>query len=154
VWDGATAQGGATSHQALVGQIDHAASLCQTARRADGMVVAQQALGSVRGAFGAAYPLTHAVAYYTAECLIANRRYPEARALLETVDAKKVAELTGQLNFPAMLHMAQAESAFGMGDRKQAGALLSATLKDVGVSGDAQTTRRAEALRRRLSTGI
>lgn len=152
VWDGATAQGGPTSHQALVGQIDYAASLCQTARRADGMVVAQRALGSVRSAFGTAYPLTHTIAYYTAECLIVNRRYPEARALLESVDAKKVAELTGQRNFSARLHLAQAESAFEMGDRKHAQALLSATLKAMGVSGDAQTTRRAEALRRRLST--
>lgn len=153
VWDGAAAQGGPTSHQALVGQIDHAASLCQTARRAEGMVVAQQALGSVRSAFGDAYPLTHAIAYYTAECLIANRRYSGARTLLASVDAEKVAELTGQLNFSAVLHLAQAESALGIGDRKQAEALLSVALKDASVSRDAQTARRAESLRRRLSTG-
>ncbi|WP_066798621.1 protein kinase domain-containing protein [Sphingomonas soli] len=153
VWDGASAQNGGASHQALVGQIDYGASLCQTDRRAEGMAIAQQALASVRKAFETKYPLTHTIAFYAAECLIANRRYTEARALLETVDAKKVTELTGQLNFSAMLHLAQAETAFGTGDRKQAEALLSAALKDVGASSDTQAARRAEVLRRRLSAG-
>lgn len=153
VWDGASAQGGPASHQALVGQIDYAASLCQTARRAEGMAIAQRAFGSVRGAFGAAYPLSHTIAYYAAECLIANRRYPEARALLAAVDATKVSELTGQPNFAATLQLAQAEAAFETGDRKQAEALLSAAEKELGDAGDTEATRRAKALRSRMSSG-
>jgi len=81
VWQGAAAQAGAQSHQALVGQIDYASALCRTAQRGRGVAVAQDALSSVRQAFGVDYPLTHAIRYYTAECLIANRRHAEADGL-------------------------------------------------------------------------
>ncbi|MDZ4138583.1 MAG: winged helix-turn-helix domain-containing protein [Erythrobacter sp.] len=117
VWQGAAAQAGAQSHQALVGQIDYASALCRTAQRGRGVAVAQDALSSVRQAFGVDYPLTHAVRYYTAECLIANRRHAEAGALLEGLDRQKVAELVGQADFGAMVDLALAEVALARGDR-------------------------------------
>ena len=120
VWQGASEQAGPQSHQALVGQIDHASALCRTAQRGRGVTVAQDALSSVRQSFGADYPLTHAIRYYTAECLIADRRHAEAGALLNGLDRQKVAELTGQAEFGAMVDLALAEIALARGDRQTA----------------------------------
>ncbi|MDZ3832416.1 MAG: winged helix-turn-helix domain-containing protein [Sphingopyxis sp.] len=125
VWQGASIQAGAQSHQALVGQIDYATALCRTPQRARGASVAQDALATTRQAFGPDYPLTHAIRYFAAECLLANRRYTEAGTLLDGLDSKKVAELIGQAEFGATADLALAEIALAQGDRNAARRLFS-----------------------------
>ncbi len=150
VWQGAAAQAGPTSHQALVGQIDYASTLCQTSRRAEGLSIARQALGTVRQAFGADYPLTHAVRYYTAECMIANRDYAEAGQLLAGLDRQKVAELIGQDDFGGLVDLALGEIALAQGDHRAARGHLSAATTALRNTKDSGVQRRLTALRQGL----
>lgn len=152
VWQGASAQAGPQSHQALVGQIDFASALCRTAQRGRGFTVAQDALSAVRRAFGADYPLTHTIRYYAAECQIANRRFAEAGALLEGLDRRKIAELTGQADFGALVDLALAEIALERGDRATARRLYDVADGPLRAEADASVGERLAALRRALET--
>lgn len=146
VWQGATSQAGPASHQALVGQIDYASTLCQTSRRAEGSVIAGQALQTVRRAFGEDYPLTHAIRYYAAECAIANRRFDEADHLLAGLDRPKVAQLIGQADFDGMVDLALSEIAIGKGDPEAAKQSYNAAASKLKRSDDPDIQRRlAEA---------
>ncbi len=151
VWQGASAQAGAQSHQALVGQIDYASALCRTPQRGRGVTVAQNALSSVRQAFGADYPLTHAIRYYAAECLIANRQFAQAGALLEGLDRQKVADLIGQANFGAMVDLALAEIALARGDRATAQRAFNAANGVLRSTQEQAIKNRVDALRRVLA---
>ncbi len=151
VWRGAVAQAGPHSHQALGGQNDYAVALCQTAQRGRGVAVARDALSSVRQAFGADYPLTHVIRYYTAECLIANRRHAEAGALLDGLDRQKAADLTGRPEFGAGVDLAMAEVALARGDRTDAMRAFTAANKVLQVTKDATTRNRLAAVRRALA---
>lgn len=148
VWQGASAQTGPQSHQALVGQIDYASALCRTAQRGRSVTVAQDALSSVRQAFGADYPLTHAIRYYAAECLIANRQFAQAGGLLDGLDIQKVAELIGQADFGAMVDLALAEIALARGDRATARRAFTAANATLNATKDTTTRNRLAALRR------
>ncbi|MBI1407041.1 MAG: protein kinase [Caulobacter sp.] len=147
VWQGASALAGPASHQALVGQIDYASTLCQTPRRADGLSVARQALGTVRQAFGEDYPLTHAIRYYTAECLIANRRQAAAGPLLADLDRQKVAELIGQADFGGLVDLALGEIALARGDQIEARRFLKSAIKELSKTKDNGVQRRLASLR-------
>lgn len=151
VWQGAAAQAGAQSHQALVGQIDYASALCRTAQRGRGLTIAQDALSSVRQAFGADYPLTHVIRFYTAECLIANRRYADAGALLDGLDRQKAADLTGRPEFGAGVDLTLAEIALARGDRATAQRAFTAANTTLHTTKDATTRNRLAALRRALA---
>lgn len=151
VWRGASEQAGPQSHQALVGQIDYASALCRTAQRGRGVTVAQGALTSVRQAFGADYPLTHTIRYYAAECLIADRRFAEAGALLEGLDRQKVAELIGQGDFGAMVDLALAEIALARNDRPVARQSFESASRILRNTQDRGVQVRLDALGRRLS---
>jgi non-specific serine/threonine protein kinase len=150
VWQGAAAQAGPQSHQALVGQNDHAVALCQTAQRGRGVTVAQDALASVRQAFGPDYPLTHVIRFYAAECLIANRRHAEAGALLDGLDRQKAADLTGRPAFGAMVDLALAEVALARGDRQRAKTLFAVAGAALRNTQDISVRNRIGALRRAL----
>ncbi|MEQ8312128.1 MAG: winged helix-turn-helix domain-containing protein [Sphingopyxis sp.] len=150
VWRGAAALAGSQSHQALVGQNDYAVALCQTAQRGRGLTVAQDALSSVRQAFGADYPLTHVIRFYTAECLMANRRHAEAAALLDGLDRQKAADLTGRPEFGAGVDLALAEIALARGDRAAAARAFTAANTKLRVTKDTTTRNRLAALRRSL----
>lgn len=150
VWRGASAQAGPQSHQALVGQIDYASALCRTPQRGQGMIVAQNALSSVRQAFGAEYPLTHAIRYYAAECLIANRRFEQADALLDGIDRQKVAELIGQADFGAFVDLALAEIALARGDRATAQQAFTLADRVLRNSPDQSARNRVNALRQAI----
>jgi non-specific serine/threonine protein kinase len=147
VWQGASALAGPASHQALVGQIDYGSTLCQTVRRAEGLAIARQALGTVRQAFGADYPLTHAIRYYTAECLIANRRHAEAGELLAELDRQKVAELIGQADFGGLVDLALGEIALARGDKMAARGFLRAAAGELQETEDTGAKRRLARLR-------
>ncbi len=151
VWQGAAALAGPQSHQALVGQNDYAVALCQTAQRGRGLAVAQDALSSVRQAFGADYPLTHVIRYYAAECLIANRRHAEAGGLLDGLDRQKAADLTGRPEFGAGVDLALAEIALARGDRPAATRAFTAANKMLHAAKDATTRNRLALLRRALA---
>lgn len=150
VWQGAAALAGPQSHQALGGQNDYAVALCQTAQRGRGLTVAQDALASVRQAFGADYPLTHVIRFYTAECLIANRRHAEAGALLDGLDRQKAADLTGRPEFGAGVDLALAEIALARGDRPTSMRAFTAADKALHATKDAATRSRLAVLRRAL----
>src|SRR3546814_4009242 len=79
------------------------------------MGIANDALATTRAAFGADYPLTHVVRYFTAECLIANDRFADARALLGGLDREKMAQLLGNPEIGAAIDLALAETALGSG---------------------------------------
>lgn len=151
VWHGASALAGPASHQALVGQIDYASTLCQTSRRAEGLTVARQALRAVRQAFGEDYPLTHAIRYYTAECLISNRSHAEAGRLLAGLDRQKVAELIGQADFGGLVDLALSEIALARGDRHAASDSYAAAKAHLTNPNDDQTRRRLVEVGRALS---
>ena len=151
VWRGAATLAGPQSHQALGGQNDYAVALCQTAQRGHGLTVAQDALSSVRQAFGADYPLTHVIRFYTAECLIANRRYAEAGALLDGLDRQKAADLTGRPEFGAGVDLALAEIALARGDRATAQRAFTAANAALNATTDTTTRNRLAALRRALA---
>lgn len=150
VWQGASAQAGLQSHQALVGQIDYASALCRTAQRGRGIMVAQNALSSVRQAFGAEYPLTHAIRYYAAECLITNRQFEQAGALLNGIDRQKVVELIGQPDFGAFIDLALAEIALARGDRATAQRAFTLAEGVLRNSPDQSARNRVNALRQTI----
>lgn len=152
VWRGAAAQAGPQSHQALVGQIDHASALCRTARPARGLPIARQGLASTRSAFGPDYPLTHVIAYYVAECLIANGRHAEADPLLQGLDRQKMADLTGQANIGAVIDLAAAQVALALRQPAAARRLFGAALRVLRDTEDRFTRDRIEALRRALAS--
>ena len=112
--------------------------------------IAQDALASVRAAFGPDYPLTHAVRFFVAECLIANRRFAEAGALLDGLDRQKVASITGQSNFDPLADLALAEIALGKGDPAQARTLLAGASAPLRATQDPRITSRVAALTRAL----
>lgn len=152
VWKGAAAQAGPQSHQALVGQIDYASALCQTSRRPQAMVIATDALSVTRAAFGADYPLTHAVRYFTAECLIANRRFADAKALLGGLDRQAIAQLIGNPDIGAVIDLARAETALGGGDKAEARRLLSIAVPVVVKANDTSAKARARDLEARTAS--
>lgn len=153
VWQGASIQAGKQSHQALVGQIDYATALCRTPQRARGASVAQDALATTRRVFGPDYPLTHAIRYFAAECLLANRRHADAGVLLDGLDRKKVAELIGQAEFGATVDLALAEIALARGDRNAAQRLFSVAHRALEETTDDNVRDRLATLARSLGNG-
>lgn len=146
VWKGAAAQAGPSSHQALVGQVDYASALCQTARKDEALGIANDALAAVRSAFGADYPLTHVIRYFTAECMIANRRFADAGALLRGLDRSAVAQLIGNPDVGAAVDLAEAEIAFGQGDRAGAKRLVTKAAATLAKGQDEAARRRVADL--------
>ena len=153
VWRGAAALAGPQSHQALVGQTDYASALCQTARRQRAMGIAQDALSSTRAAFGPDYPLTHVVRYFTAECLIANNRFADARGLLTDLDREKMAQLLGNPDIGAAVDLALAETALGNGDKAEARRLLASAAPALASAKDVSAKARVKKLEARLAQG-
>lgn len=152
VWEGATALAGPSSHQALAGQNDYGSTLCQTSRRAEGLAITSTALDAARKAFGPDYPLVHAIRYFVAECLIANRRFAEAGQALGAVDRKKVVELLGQPDIGGKIDLALAEVAFGVGNRTQAQSLLDSASGPLAATQDPLFQNRIASLRRKLGS--
>src|SRR3546814_15786339 len=114
------------------------------------MGIANDALATTRAAFGADYPLTHVVRYFTAECLIANDRFADARALLGGLDREKMAQLLGNPEIGAAIDLALAETALGSGDKGEARRLLATAAPALAEAKDASTKARAKKLEARL----
>jgi eukaryotic-like serine/threonine-protein kinase len=141
---------GPNSHQAIVGQIDHGAALCQSPRKQEGAAVAADALARSLRAFGPDYALTHTVRYYHAECLLSNGKYERALPLLNAIDRKAAAELTGRKEFGGMVDLALAEASAGLGDRARANLLLTAASVALKETSHAGTIARLKRLRDRI----
>lgn len=152
VWDGAAAKAGPHSHQALVGQIDHASALCQTPQKQQALDIARDALDASRAGLGADYPLTHAIRYFTAECLIADSRFGEAARMLDGVDRQKVAQLIGNPDFDATVDVALAEIAVGSRDKAAARRLLDKAEPALATTKDKILRARAEKLEASLAS--
>lgn len=150
VWRGASSQAGPASHQALVGQIDHASALCRTPQRQRAATIVEDGLSQVLKAFGPDYPLTHVVRYFAAECLLINQRHADAGRLLQVVDRRKLVELTGQQGYAAGVDLGLAEVALFRGDKGSARTLLTAARANPETNRDAFTSERIERLTRLL----
>lgn len=150
VWRGASAQAGPRSHQALVGQIDHASALCRTPRRSEASAMVSEALASTNSAFGPDYPLTHAARFYAAECLLATRRYAEAAKLLDGLDRKMLADLTGRAEFGALVDLTLAEIELGRGAREKARQLYETANNELRNSADEDLKRRLASIARAI----
>jgi non-specific serine/threonine protein kinase len=151
VWRGASSQTGPLSHQALVGQIDYASALCRTSDRGRALGIARDALSKAEEAFGQQYPLTHVIRLYVAECLIAERRLPEAGDLLAGVDRAKVADLTGQPAIGGLVDLGLAEVALARGDRAMAVPLVAAAGERLGDPQDPVVRARLSNARRQVA---
>ena len=71
-------------------------------------------------AFGARAGLTGGAADTLANCLIGVGKLDEASGLLQNIDAKAVAQLTGVPDWSAHLELSQAEIAYKRGDYESA----------------------------------
>ena len=147
VWDGAAAQAGPRSHQALVGQNDYATALCQTGKRRAALPILEDAVSQARQAFGGDYGLTQTIQFYLGECDLANRRFADADRAFASIDPKKGAQLTGRPDFDAMLKVAQGEAMLGLGDRGRARILLGAAEAAAKTSEDPELRGRLKRLR-------
>jgi len=152
VWDGAAEKAGPHSHQALVGQIDYASALCQTPQKEQALGLARGALDASRTALGTDYPLTHAIRYFTAECLIANGRFAEAGQMIGAVDRTKVAQLIGNPDFDATADVALAEAAIGEHDKAEAKHRLDKAAPALAKTKDEILRARADKLNRLLAS--
>ncbi|WP_374525892.1 winged helix-turn-helix domain-containing protein [Sphingopyxis sp.] len=152
VWEGAAAQAGPHSHQALVGQIDYASALCQTPQREQALGLTRDALAASLAGFGADFALTHSIRYFTAECMIANQRFAEAGQMLRNVDREKVAQLLGNPDFDATVDVALAEVAIGKQDKTEAQRMLDKAAPALARTKDEILRARAEKLGQSLAS--
>jgi eukaryotic-like serine/threonine-protein kinase len=107
---------GPASFFAVASLSDVSTAQCRGGHTTDGVANARNAYETSRKAFGERAGLTGATAYSLAECLIDLHRFDEATKLIDNVDSKPVAELTGVPEWSANLDLARAEIAFGKGD--------------------------------------
>ncbi|GAA4773200.1 hypothetical protein GCM10023219_20480 [Stakelama sediminis] len=152
VWKGASRMAGANTHQALVGETDYASALCQAGSASTGAPIAQDALTRARKAFAESYPLTHAIAYYTAVCLLDIGRYREAQLLLNGVDRAKVASIVGDAHWGGQVDAALARIEMAKGNRKAAGELLQSASQSMQNDNDPELRNAVEQLNRQFGT--
>jgi ATP/maltotriose-dependent transcriptional regulator MalT len=107
---------GPASFFAIATLSDAALAQCRAGRSQEGESNARKAYDvSVKG-FGMRAALTGGAAYTLASCYIARGKLPEASALLQTIDTKTVAQLTGFPDWFANVALAQAEISYRQGD--------------------------------------
>jgi DNA-binding winged helix-turn-helix (wHTH) protein/serine/threonine protein kinase len=107
---------GAGSFFAVASLSDMSLAQCRGGHLPEGSANARSAYESSKKAFGAQAALTGATADTLADCLIARNQLDEAANLLDSVDTKSVAQLTGIPNWSANVDLARAEIAFRKGD--------------------------------------
>ena len=107
---------GPTSFFAIGTLSDAAVAQCRTNHLTEGYGNARNAYESSVKAFGLRAGLSQGSALTVANCLIALGRDSEAARLVGQIDAKVVAQLTGDPNWGANVELAQAEIALHQGD--------------------------------------
>jgi eukaryotic-like serine/threonine-protein kinase len=107
---------GAASFFAVASLTDVSTAQCRGGHIKDGVANARSAYDTSGQAFGKHAGLTGATAYTLAECLINLHQLDEASKLVESIDSKPVAELTGIPDWSANVDLARAEIAFRKND--------------------------------------
>jgi DNA-binding winged helix-turn-helix (wHTH) protein/serine/threonine protein kinase len=107
---------GDASYFAIGTLSDAALAQCRGGHLKDGVVNARKAYVTALNGFGARAGLTGGAAHTLAECLIEQGNVDEAAKLLQNIDTKAVAQLTGSNDWPAALELSKAQIAFRRGD--------------------------------------
>jgi eukaryotic-like serine/threonine-protein kinase len=107
---------GPASFFAMASLSDAATAQCRAGRYSAGEANARSSYESARKAFGERAGLTGGAADTLADCLIGENKLDEASRLLETIDAKAVAQLAGVPDWSANLDLSRAEIAYRRGD--------------------------------------
>ena len=103
---------GPLSFFAVATLADASLAQCRAGRYRDGEANARQSYAASAKAFGPRAGLTGGAAYSLATCLIGLNRLDEAAALLPQIDAKAVAQLSGDPDWGAGISLSQAEIAY------------------------------------------
>ena len=90
--------------------------------------------------------------YFTAECLIANDRFADARGLLTGLDRGKMAQLLGNPDIGATIDLALAEAALGSGSEAEARRLLASAAPALADAKDVSAKARASKLEAKLAS--
>lgn len=101
---------GPRSFFSIASLADAATAQCRAGQTTQGLANAEQAYRDALAGFGKA-ALTDAVAYTVAECDIDLGRVGEAKSRLDGIDAAAVAQLAGDADWEANLHLARARIA-------------------------------------------
>jgi eukaryotic-like serine/threonine-protein kinase len=107
---------GPASFFAVATLSDAALAQCRGGHAAEGEANARKAYDASMKGFGPAAALTGGTAYTLASCSITRGKLPEASRLLQTIDTKVVAQLTGFPDWYANVALSQAEIAYRQGD--------------------------------------
>lgn len=107
---------GPLSFFAVASLSDAALAQCRSGKLQDGEANARRAYEASRKAFGEHAGLTGGTAGALANCLIERNQLDEASRLLNSIDTKAVAQLSGDANWAANVDLARAEIAYRRGD--------------------------------------
>ena len=102
---------GPSSFFAIASLSDVSLSQCRAGHTAEGVTNARSSYEASRKAFGEHAGLTGGTADTLAHCLIERNHLDEASRLLDSIDPKSVAQLTGVPDWSANLDLARAEIA-------------------------------------------
>lgn len=107
---------GPASFFAIASLSDTAQAQCRAGHYVEGEANARSAHDAARKAFGARAGLTGGTAATLADCLIARNKLDEASELLQGIDAKAVAQLTGLPDWYANVNLSLAEIDYRRGN--------------------------------------
>jgi hypothetical protein len=107
---------GPLSFFAIASLSDASLAQCRSGKLQEGEANARRAYEASRKAFGEHAGLTGGTAGTLANCLIERNQLDEASRLLDTIDAKAVAQLSGDANWAANVDLARADIAYRRGD--------------------------------------
>lgn len=116
VYQAAVRKHGPYSFYAVATLSDVAMAQCRGGHLAEGQANATKAYDASAKGFGSQAGLTSGTAYTEAECLIDQGKLAQASLLLQRVDVRAVAQLTGDPDFGAEVKLAQAQIAYRQGD--------------------------------------
>jgi DNA-binding winged helix-turn-helix (wHTH) protein len=120
IHDLAVKKQGPKSFFAIATLSDSAIAQCRSGRFEAGARSAREAYDTSYQAFGPKAGLTGGTAHTLANCLIELNRLDEAAKLLDGIDAKAVAQLSGSPDWMANLELSWAQVAYKRGDYKTA----------------------------------
>jgi hypothetical protein len=126
IYDLAVRKQGPLSFFAVATLTDAALAQCRAGQFSRGESNARKAYDASSKAFGPTAGLTGATAYTDADCLIGLGRFDAASALLRHIDAKPVAQLSGDPDWGAGVILAQAQIAYRTGQLDAARGYLQA----------------------------
>jgi eukaryotic-like serine/threonine-protein kinase len=107
---------GPSSFFAIASLSDASTAMCRAGRYVEGEAHAREAYDAARKAFGEHAGLTGGAADTLADCLIARNRLNEASILLDSIDARSVAQLAGVPDWWANLGLSRVEISYRRGD--------------------------------------